>query len=68
MIRVQMESRKYEYVDKDDVEYTWQIGMAGEVIIYFKKLHKVISNAEVEGGIKTVFAPGTWLRVDVIPE
>ena len=57
-----------EYVDTEDMEYTWAVGMAGEVIIYFKQVHKVISNAEIDGGILTVYAPGSWVKVDVLPE
>ncbi len=68
MIRVARTSSVSEYKDTDDTEYTWQVGMAGELIIYYKKLHKVISNAEIEGGIQTVFASGQWTRVDVLPE
>jgi len=57
-----------EYADSDEMEYTWQVGMAGELIIYYKKIHKVISMAEVDAGILTVWARDTWSRVNVIPE
>lgn len=57
-----------DWEDNDEVKYEWQIGMSGELIIYYKTVHKVISNAEIDAGIKTVFASGKWERIDVLQE
>ncbi len=57
-----------EWTDKEDIKYEWQIGMAGELIIYYRKVHKVISNAEIDGGILCVYNATQWCSVDVLQE
>ena len=57
-----------EWTDTKEKVYNWQIGMAGELIIYYKLMHKVISSVAEEEGILTVFAAGQWITVDVLQE
>lgn len=52
------------YSDNEDEQYTWQVGMAGELIIYYKTKHRVLS-ATTDEGIRRVYAAGQWLKVDV---
>ena len=57
-----------EWKDSEERQYTWSVGMAGELIVYFAIMHTVISNAEVESGIQIVYAAGTWANVENVPE
>ena len=52
------------YTDNEDEQFTWQVGMAGELIIYYKTKHRVLS-ATTDEGIRRVYAAGQWLKVDV---
>ena len=56
------------FTDEEEKNYTWSVGMAGELIVYFAIMHTVISNAEVESGIERVFATGTWHSVENVSE
>jgi hypothetical protein len=67
-VHIQTKTGVETWEDEDERTYTWAVGMAGEVIIYYKVVHKVISNAEMDAGIVRVYAPGAWSQVDVVPE
>lgn len=52
-----------EYVPDEEYKYRWEVGMAGELIIYRIKQHRVLAAATISDMVWTVWAPGTWYKV-----
>lgn len=52
-----------DYEDDDSYEYKWQVGVAGELIIYRAKMESATFKVKGEPQVWTVWASGMWNKV-----